>query len=81
MLRCVTITHSRRGVLVHMNEPDGFSQVEHEWRTSVTAIRAAAEILRDCAELATLERSRFVEAILEESRRLSRTFENISEFV
>jgi signal transduction histidine kinase len=63
-----------------MNKPDGFSQIEHEWRTSVTVIRAAAEILRDCNALAAFEYDRFVEAILEESGRLTRTFENISEF-
>jgi K+-sensing histidine kinase KdpD len=63
-----------------MSEPDGFSRFEHEWRTSVTAISAAAEILRDHAQLATLERDRFVQAILDESRKLTRTFENIAEF-
>jgi K+-sensing histidine kinase KdpD len=61
-----------------MNTPDGFPQVEHEWRTSITVIRAAAEILRDYGHLAAVERDRFVETILEESCRLTRTFENFS---
>jgi signal transduction histidine kinase len=63
-----------------MNTSDGFPQVEHEWRTSITVIRAAAEILRDYSQLAAAERDRFVETILEESGRLTRTFENLSEF-
>jgi hypothetical protein len=36
-----------------MDEAIEKSQSEHEWRTSVTAIRAAAEILRDYDGLAT----------------------------
>ena len=63
-----------------MSKPDGFSRFEHEWRTSVTAISAAAEILRDHGQLATFEHDRFVQAILDESRKLTRTFENIAEF-
>ena len=63
-----------------MSKPDGFSRFEHEWRTSVTAISAAAEILRDHGQLATFEHGRFVQAILDESRKLTRTFENIAEF-
>jgi signal transduction histidine kinase len=66
--------------VVHMDEATEFSQLEHEWRTSVTAIRAAAEILRDYDGLATFEHDRFVQAIIEESGRLGRTFENVSEF-
>jgi signal transduction histidine kinase len=62
-----------------MNMLDGFPQVEHEWRTSITVIRAAAEILRDYGQLAAVERDRFVDSIIEESGRLTRTFESISE--
>ena len=62
-----------------MNKPNDFSRFENEWRTSVTAISAAAEILRDYDQLATCEHDRFVQAILDESRRLTRTFENIAE--
>ena len=62
-----------------MNKPNDFSLFENEWRTCVTAISAAAEILRDYDQLATFEHDRFVQAILDESRRLTRTFENIAE--
>jgi signal transduction histidine kinase len=55
------------------------SEVEHNWRTSVTAIRAAAEILRDYDDLAAAERHRFLDAIIEESTRLRRTFERLAE--
>jgi signal transduction histidine kinase len=61
----------------------GLSEMEHHWRTSwrtsVTAIRAAAEILRDYDDLAAAERHRFLEAIIEESTRLRRTFEHLAE--
>jgi signal transduction histidine kinase len=53
--------------------------MEHNWRTSVTAIRAAAEILRDYDDLAAAERHRFLETIIEESSRLRRTFERLAE--
>jgi signal transduction histidine kinase len=63
----------------HMDEADEISELEHEWRTSVTAIRAAAEILRDYDGLATPEHDRFVQAIIQESGRLSSAFEKVSE--
>jgi K+-sensing histidine kinase KdpD len=71
--------HCNMGPPVQMSTPDGFPQVEHEWRTSITVIRAAAEILRDYGQLAAVERDRFVETILEESCRLTRTCENLSQ--
>jgi hypothetical protein len=46
----------------------------------VTAIRAAAEVLRDCGRLETFEHGRLVQAITEESGRLIRAVENVSEF-
>ena len=58
--------------VAHMDEATEISQLEHEWRTNVTAIRAAAEILRDYDGLATFEHDRFVQAIIEESGRLGR---------
>jgi K+-sensing histidine kinase KdpD len=64
--------------VVHMDEATEISQLEHEWRSSVTAIQAAAEILRDYDGLATFEQDRFVQAIIEESGRLTRAFENVS---
>ncbi len=53
--------------------------MEHDWWTSITAIRAAAEILRDYDDLAAAERHRFLEAIVEESARLHRTFKRFTE--
>lgn len=62
-----------------MNERDtGFSPAEHEWRTCVTVIQAAAEILRDYEELADSERKRFVQAIIDGSGRLTRTCEDMT---
>ena len=63
-----------------MDEAAEISELEHEWRTSVTAIRAAAEILRDYDGLATFEHDRFVQAIIQESGRLSSAFEKVCEF-
>ena len=57
----------------------GLCEMEHNWRTSVTAIRAAAEILRDYDDLAATERHRFLDAIIAESARLRRTFERLAE--
>ena len=68
--------------MVHVDEATEFSQLEHEWRTSVTAIRAAAEILRDYDGLATFEHDRFVQAIIERaagSAARSRTSPNFAE--
>jgi hypothetical protein len=53
--------------------------MEHNWRISVTAIRAAAEILRDYDDMAAAERHRFLDAIVEESARLHSTFERLAE--
>lgn len=65
--------------MVHRDKSDMFSRLEHEWRTSVSAIRAAAEILSDHSTLPKFERDRFVKAILEESGRLTNVFESYAE--
>ncbi len=57
----------------------GLSPFEQEWRTCVTAITAAAEILRDYRGLHRAERDRFISAILDESDRLRRVFEQSDE--
>lgn len=54
-------------------------EMEQDWRTSLTAIRAAAEILRDYDDLAAAERRRFLDAIVEESARLHRTCKRFAE--
>lgn len=56
----------------------GLSPVEHEWRTCVTVIQAAAEILRDYDEMASSDRRRFLQAIIDGNGRLTRTFEQIT---
>ena len=54
----------------------GLARLEQERRSSLTAILAAAEILRDYSrELAGRERDRFLQAIIDESARLQRSFE------
>ena len=57
-----------------------FTIVEHEWRTSVTVIQAAAEILRDFGASPDLDRDRFLKAIIEESGRLQHVVEKASDF-
>ena len=62
-----------------MSERDvGLSPVEHEWRTCVTVIQAAAEILRDYSGMADSERQRFLQAIIDGSGRLTRTCEQMT---
>ena len=45
--------------------------LEHELKTPLTAIRAAAEILHDYADLTPDERRQFTDVVLSESARLS----------
>jgi K+-sensing histidine kinase KdpD len=60
-------------------EAAALSPIEQERRSALTAILAAAEILRDFSrELAGRERARFIQAIVDESARLQRSFEAAS---
>jgi signal transduction histidine kinase len=54
------------------------SPAEHEWRTCVTVIQAAAEILRDYDGMALGERQRFLQAIIDGNGRLTRTCERMT---
>ncbi len=67
-------------LLIDLEAPQaGLSGLDQERRSCVTAILAAAEILRDYyRELASREREGFVQAIIDESARLQRTFEAAS---
>lgn len=57
----------------------GLCRLEQERRSSLTAILAAAEILSDYSrELAGRERERFLQALIDESARLRRSFEAVS---
>lgn len=48
------------------------TRVEGDLKTPLTSIRAAAEILRDHADVPVEERARFLAAIIDDSRRLER---------
>ncbi len=51
---------------------DFMSSVTHELRTPLTSIRALAELMRDDAEMDTVQRQQFVGIIVGEAERLSR---------
>lgn len=55
------------------------SHLEHEWRTCVAVIQAAAEILRDNGRMAGDERQQFLDAIIDGNDRLTRTFERLTD--
>ncbi|MCU0893904.1 MAG: hypothetical protein MUD06_06190 [Rhodospirillales bacterium] len=44
--------------------------LEHEWRTPMTVIQSAAEVLRGHDDLSDEERTLFLDALLEEAARL-----------
>ncbi len=52
--------------------------VEHEWRTCVAVIQAAAEILRDNRTMGRGERQQFLDAIIDGNGRLTRAFERMT---
>jgi len=53
------------------------SEIEHELRTPVTSIASAAEILRDNPDVSQETRNAFLDAIIEENARLTRTLEKL----
>jgi signal transduction histidine kinase len=57
-----------------------YEALEHELRTPVASLRSLAEILRDHPELSEAERSRFLDAMLAEARRLEGTLDAILEW-
>ncbi len=62
----------RRGALPRLRRQPARGDAATTLRTPLTAIRSAAEILRDHPEMAPQERARFVRILLEEERRLER---------
>lgn len=46
------------------------SMLEHEWRTPLTVIRSAAEVLRDQQDLTPRERNLLLDALIAEAARL-----------
>lgn len=53
------------------------SEIEHELRTPVTSIASAAEILRDNPDVSPETRNAFLDAIIQENARLTRTLEKL----
>lgn len=53
------------------------SEIEHELRTPVTSIASAAEILRDNPDVSPETRNAFLDAIIEENARLTKTLEKL----
>jgi len=68
-----TLSHpySRLCVFHHPVDPVARSMLEHQWRTPLTAIRSAAEILRDQPDLTPVERNELLDALLAETARLN----------
>ncbi len=54
-----------------------YEQIEHELRTPVACVRSLSEIVRDHPDLSEAERREFLDAIVSESERLSRTVERL----
>ncbi len=54
-----------------------FEELEHELRTPVASIRSLSEILRDHPDLSEEQRRRFLDGVLVESERLTRTVERL----
>jgi signal transduction histidine kinase len=54
-----------------------YEQIEHELRTPVACVRSLSEIVRDYPNLSDDERREFMDAIVSESERLSRTVERL----
>ena len=55
----------------------GFEVIEHELRTPLTTLRSMAEILRDYPDLSEAQRQRFLDSMIAENERLSRTVDRL----
>ena len=55
----------------------GFEVIEHELRTPLTTLRSMAEILRDYPDLSEAQRRRFLDSMIAENERLSRTVDRL----
>ena len=54
-----------------------YDQIEHELRTPVACVRSLSEIVRDHPDMTEDQRRAFLDAIVTESERLSRTVERL----
>lgn len=60
-----------------LQRPGPGFDLEHEWRTPMTVIQSAAEVLRDHDDLTSEERDLFLDALLEEAARLRLCLETV----
>lgn len=72
------MSHSPIAALATVVPPrvPGFD-LEHEWRTPMTVIQSAAEVLRGHDDLSEEERNLFLDALLEETLRLRACLEMV----
>jgi signal transduction histidine kinase len=56
---------------------DSYEAIEHELRTPLASLRSMAEILRDHPDLCDAQRRRFLDSMIDENERLSRTVERL----
>ncbi len=54
-----------------------YEEIEHELRTPLASIRSLSEIMRDYPGLSEEERRRFLDGVLVENDRLTRTVERL----
>ena len=54
-----------------------YEEIEHELKTPLASMRSLSEILRDYPDLSAEERRRFLEGMLVENDRLTRTVERL----
>ena len=61
----------------HVAGPMTFEEIEHELRTPLASIRSASEIMRDYPDLSEDQWRHFLEILLSENARLTRTVERL----
>lgn len=58
-------------------EIGSYETIEHELRTPLATLRSMAEILRDYPDLTEAQRQSFLESMLAENERLTRTIDRL----
>lgn len=54
-----------------------FEEIEHELRTPLASMRSLSEIMRDYPDISEEERRQFIDMLLAENERLSRTVDRL----
>lgn len=54
-----------------------FEEIEHELKTPLASMRSLSEIMRDYPDISEDERRRFIELLLAENERLTRTVDRL----